>query len=209
MSDPIPPLCVLPVVVGFFAGIDWLARRGGVYGATEPDWLPSGRVRRAPGVDGDRPYRAASPVDAEVVVPGGVPASVSIPALMAGALAALWTVALLLGFGDLPGALVGRRALGVTLASLGWCGLRMAVAWRLVCLLVPAQGRAFFRVTAVALMMDAALAWLPIPCSDVRADDVSVARAGLAVTVALALGFAGALWRRRGTRPLDELRGMN
>jgi hypothetical protein len=48
-----------------------------------------------------------------------------------------------------------------------------------------------------------------VPCSDIRADDVSVARAGLLVAAVLTLGFALAQWHRRGTLPLDAVQGMN
>lgn len=209
MSDPIPPLSVLPVVAGFFAGVDWLARRGGVYGSTELDWPALVRVRRAPVVDAERPYRAASPEGAQGVVAAGIPAVVSIPMLAVMALATLWTFAFVMGFGDLSAAFAGRRGVGFTLTSLGWCGLRAAAGWALAGCALTRHGRAFPVAAALVFAMDAALAVFPVPCSDIRADDVSVARAGLLVAALLALGFTGAQWRRRGTLPVAELQGMN
>ena len=209
MSDPIPPLAVLPVVACLFAGVDWLARRGGVYGGAELDWPSLCRVRRAPVVDAERPYRAASPEGAHGVIGAGVPAVVSIPMLAVMALALLWTFAFVMGFGDLPAAFSGRRGLAFTLTSLGWCGLRAAAGWALAGCALTRQGERFTVAAALALAMDAALAVLPVPCSDIRADDVSVARAGLVVGALLAMGFAWAQWRRRGMLPVAELQGMN
>lgn len=208
MADPIPPLPVSLVVAGVCVGLDWLARRGGAYDGTEAEWPAAVRVRRG-AVDAERPYRAAAPEDARPAVPGGVPASVSAPALLFGFLCFLWSIAVLLGFGDLFRALAGRRALAFTLASLGWCAARAAAGWAAVCCASFRQGRGFAAAAAVVAAMDVALATLPVPCSDVRADDVSIAKAGLAVTAALALGFGLALWRRRGTVPADAWRAMN
>lgn len=208
MADPIPPLAISIVVAGVFAGVDWLARRGNAYAGTEVDWPEAVRVRRG-AVDGERPYRAAAPEDVLPAVPAGVPASVSAPALLVGGLTFLWSIAVVLGVGDLLRALAGRRALAFTLASLAWCAVRAAAGWAAVCAASFRAPRGFAVAAAVVAAMDAALALLPVPCSDVRADDVSMARAGLAVTIALALGFAVALWRRRGTVPRGAWRAMN
>ena len=208
MADPIPPLPVSLIVAGVFAGLDWLARRGNAYAGTEVDWPEAVRVRRG-AVDGERPYRAAAPEDALPAVPAGVPASVSAPALLFGGLTFLWSLAVVLNFGDLFKALDGRRALGFTLTSLAWCAVRAAAGWAAVGFASFRAPRGFAVAAGVVAAMDATLALLPVPCSDVRADDVSMAKAGLAVTAALALGFAVALWRRRGTVARDAWRAMN
>lgn len=208
MADPIPPLPVAAVVVGLVVVVDLVARRAGAYDGTEAEWPELRRVRRAP-VDADRPYRAAAPAESRAVIAGGVPAAVSVPTLLAGLLAALWSLAFALGFGDLPSAFAGRRALLSVLASIAWCGLRAAGGWALVGAASFQQRRAFAVAAGVVAAMDAALACLPVPCSDVRADDVSVAKAGLAVTVGLALGFGLAVWRRRATLPTASLRQMS
>jgi hypothetical protein len=209
MSDPIPPLTVLPVVAAFFVGVDWLARRGGLYGATEAAWPTLTRLRRAATVEGDRPYRAVSPEGAQGVIAAGVPAVVSAPMLAVMAQSALWTFAFAMGFGDLSAAFAGRRGLAFTLTSLVWCGLRAAAGWMLAGSALTRHGRGFAVAAAVVGAMDAALAVFPVPCSDIRADDVSVARAGLLVAAVLTLGFALAQWHRRGTLPLDAVQGMN
>lgn len=208
MADPIPPLPIAAVAVGLVVLADRIARRSGTYEGTEREWPAAVRVTQGE-VAVERPYRAAAPAVARVVVPAGVPAVVSAPTLLAGIFSTLWTVALLLGLGDLWRALSGRRALAFALASLVWCGLRTAAGWATVCAASFAQPRRFVWAALAAGAMDAALAAFPLPCSDVRADDVSIARAGLVVTAVLAAGFGAARWSRRGTVPEDVFRTMN
>ena len=86
MADPIPPLAVSVVVVGLCAGVDWLARRAGVYVGSEVAWPERVRVRTR-AVAGDQPYRAALTHDARRAIAEGVPAPVS-TATIVGALEA-------------------------------------------------------------------------------------------------------------------------
>ncbi len=208
MADPIPPLAVSVVVVGLCAGVDWLARRAGVYVGSEVAWPERVRVRTR-AVAGDQPYRAALTHDARRAIAEGVPAPVSTATIVTGAIGCLWTLALLLGLGDVWKGFDGRRSLSLALASLGWCLLRAAGGWAMVTFAWLARGRHLAVAALATAGMDCALWLWPVPCSDVRADDVAMARAGLATTGLLALGFAVAWGQRRGTVTAASLRAMN
>jgi lysylphosphatidylglycerol synthetase-like protein (DUF2156 family) len=210
MSDLIPTLSLsFMFLVAVIVGADLLARRIGIYQHADLSWPEAYRVRSAVPVNSDRPYRSANILETREVIGAGLPVTVSMPGVAAIALAILWTFTVLLGLGDVLVAVSGRRALFSTLVSLLWCCARTGMGWTLLGAAFERQQRTFVISAALSLAMDTALMYVPIPCSDVRSDDISVARAGLYIVAALALGFGAALWRRRRTIPAAELRVMH
>ncbi len=180
------------------AAIDALLRHVGVYESVGDAWPAGWRPRRVARVDGDLPYRATGHVEWELAVARGIPRAVSFFLPPAVLLAAGWSLAILLALGDLPGALSGRRALGHALASLALCVARAACGWGTVAAVAERSARWFALACGGALALDALLFALPIPCSDVRGDDVRAALERLLAHAPLACGFAWSLWRRRG-----------
>jgi hypothetical protein len=84
------------------------------------------------------------------------------------------------------------------LASLTLCVFRAGTAFGSAEAALGRRTRLFFVTSALALGHDLALATLPLPCSESRADDVTFALAGATVQTALLLGFLFSLWMRRG-----------
>lgn len=178
--------------------VDTAARRLGVYGDAQHDWPTGWRAERFAPADPESPYRVVDRVAWRPVIAAGIPRAVSIPLLLVLGLSLAWSLCSVLALGDLADVVRGTRTLGRVLASLGLCIARASTGW-VVLGAALTQRRARFAVAiAVALTLDAALYALPLPCSDVRADDVNVARWGLVADVSLALGFALSAWARRG-----------
>jgi hypothetical protein len=141
-----------------------------------------------------------------------VPRSTSIVALPVLAMGLLWCCCSLLAATDLLELVWGTsRSLSFMLTSLTLCVARAGTAFASAEGALGRRTRLFFVSSALALGHDVALAALPLPCSDSRADDVCFALAGAAVQTALLLGYVASLWMRRGlsetqddtTRPGD------
>lgn len=186
---------------------DRFARRNGLYLDTVVDWPESVIVRRR-GVRADAPYRASQAVD-RAVLPGGIPAAASVMLLPVALLSLAWSLCIVFALGDLPAAFAGHRALGRALASLGWCALRAAVGWSALSAVVTNRPRVFGVLGVLALALDVALATTDVPCSDIRADDIRVAKVGLVVHGLLTAGYAWSQWRRRGAVDAAVQRAMS
>jgi len=199
---------LLAVVMVCVIAIDRVARRGGAYIDTNIAW-PAMVKLRPRRVDGSQAYRTWFPHDIVHRVPEGVPALVSVPVLIMMLLNLCWAIAALLGTCDLLEAFRGRRSLGFTVTSLGWCTLRAVFGWLPVSAAMFRQPRHFVLAATAIALMDLLLMLYPIPCSDVRREDESMARAGLVTAFALAVGFGIAHWRRHGAIPLDQYRTMH
>lgn len=186
------------VAAGVLLAADALARRVGLYATTSRCWPAAWRPRRGAPIEGT-PYRQARGAEWEPRVGAGIPRSVSVFVLPSGLLAAFWSLATALALSDIPAVLSGTRRLSAVLASLALCVASALLGWTSLDATLERHDRLFAPAIALALGLDAALVALPLPCSDVRADDVRMAYAGLITHAPLALAYAWHHWRRRGT----------
>lgn len=186
------------VAAGVLLAADALARRLGFYATSSLSWPAAWRQRRGARAEGT-PYRHALGADWEPRVGAGIPRSVSVFVFPSVLLAAFWSLAIALALSDVPAALSGTRRLSTALASLAFCVVSALLGWTSLNATLERRDRAFATTVALALGLEAALAAFPLPCSDVRADDVRMAYAGMITHAPLALAYAWHRWRRRDT----------
>jgi hypothetical protein len=198
-SPVLPPFLIAASLLALVM-LDALLRDWGCYTWPAASWPAAWRK-----VSQDRgkpsPYREGIRNEWVEVVKAGIPRAVSVFLPPVLGMTLVWALGSVLALGDLADVVRGRRSLAFVLASLALCVLRALTAG--ISLLAAYEGRkrAFFAASALALGHDAALALYPIPCSDIRADDVHIALAGLVAQGALTLVFAFSVWRRHGLVP--------
>jgi len=202
---PVPMLLLAALVLAVDAG----ARRLGAYDRTDASWPAGWRAVPLDAQGPDGPYRANERW--ERVVAAGIPRATSLFVTPVLGLTLLWSFATVLALGDALEVMRGARALGPALASFFLCVTRAGIGFAV---LGAAVGRAtahFAAWSAVALGLDLLLFTVPIPCSDHRSDDVSMAAFGLAAGLLLAGGFAWSVLRRKGlvARDPERLARMN
>ncbi|MEZ4394814.1 MAG: hypothetical protein R3A48_27375 [Polyangiales bacterium] len=183
---------------GAALAVDAFARLVGCYETSARWWPATWRRRRGARGEGT-PYRHALGDDWEPRVRAGIPRSVSMFVAPCMLLSAFWSLAIVLALSDVPAALSGTRRLRTVLASLALCVASALVGWITLNATLERRDRAFAVAITLALALNSALAVFPLPCSDVRADDVRFALAGLITHAPLALAYAWHRWRRRGS----------
>jgi hypothetical protein len=188
-------LILVFVGMGALAALDAGIRQAGGYLSSR--WCAGWRA--LPDRDVGSPYRQRGPRTWVLAIRSGVPRSTSIVALPVLAMGLLWCCCALLAARDLLDIVWGGpRPLSFTVASLTLCMARAGMAFATAETALGRRTRLFFLTSALALGHDLALATVPLPCSDSRADDVCFALAGAGVQTALLLGFVVSLWMRRG-----------
>ena len=198
-------LIAILVTGGALAALDAGLRRTDVYASTVFDW-PAGWRAVPPEPGPASPYRQGAGGAWTLGVGAGIPRATSVFLAPVLGVALLWSLASMLALGDLRDVFHGTRSLPFVLASLSLCVLRALSGWATLGAAYGRRTGAFFVASAVVLGIDAALACAPLPCSDHRGDDVRMALAGCTAQMALAVGLAVSLWRRRGLVQREEPR---
>jgi hypothetical protein len=178
-------------------------RRGGLYDSTIFDW-PRGYRDASPARFEPSPYREGQGQPWAVVLDPGIPRATSILLPPVVGITLLWALASFLAFGDLLQVARGSRPAGFAFASLGLCLVHLMTSGAALLAAWGKRPGAFYLASALALVLDGTLAALPIPCSDIRADDVHMGLAGLAAHGLLTLGFTLSIWWRRGLLEVPE-----
>jgi hypothetical protein len=191
------------VLASLVTAVDAGARALGAYASIAAAWPAGWRAAPLPPAGDTTPYRTVDRVAWRQVVAAGVPRAVSIPLVAVVGVAIAWTFCAALSLTDLPDVFRGTRSLGRVLASFALCVLRAGAGWFVVCSAADRDDGHLARGAAAVLCLDGALVALPLPCSDVRADDVRVALGGLTAQLALAAGYAYSALRRRGLTLVD------
>lgn len=177
------------IAVVIFGG-DALARAIDLYATIEPDWPGRWRLR-ARHRDSERaPYRRGEQSDWEQVRRAGIPRSVSCAMLPVVGVALMWSLACVLAFGDVADVFAGRRTLARTAAVLALVWGRAALAWMTLAYGYVRSSTKMMGASLAAIALDVALWRLPLPCSDIRADDERVGLAGAIIGAVALVAFA-------------------
>jgi hypothetical protein len=193
----VPSPTLLIVVAALIAAAEAGMRALDAYASTQETWLPGWRAVRV-GRRERSPYREGTSRTWVLAAKPGIPYATSIFLPPAFGILLLWGLATVLAVGDLVEVVRGARALPFVLASLSLCAIRAITVGAALLAAWDRRPRLFFLAAAIALAHDVALARYPLPCSDIRADDIRMALASGAAQAALTLGFAVSLLRRRG-----------
>jgi hypothetical protein len=198
-----PPHLLWLIPVAIVVGCDAIARWSDAYASTADGWRARWRLRRVQTTDADAPYRRAQYGEWEKVIEAGIPRLASCALLTVVALTLLWTIAVFLSFGDLLGVMRGHRTLGRTLAVIVLCVVRGGLGWAVLGAGFHRNVRAMVSTSLGAIGLDAALSQVPIPCSDIRADDVRMGYWGAAIHTLALVAFAWSARPRGGTTDVD------